>query len=179
MWSIIGLALIVGITIAIWQSVNSAKEKKQIMNEENAIALSKMFHVEGLPIAEKTACTILLKQDRILVKAGGAEFNVAINQITAAEVKTDVEIANIVSSSAVKGIAGGLLFGPIGLVVGARAKNKEKKTYNYYFILNYINSEGNLSSLLFDSGSNHFSAMQIKNKLDPLLQNNGVRQVNL
>lgn len=86
-----------------------------------------MDHVEGLPLGEGTLCNLSVTQDKLVIDGGGTDFNINNSQIRAVEVKTDTEIANIVHSSAAKGIAGGLLFGPIGLIVGSRATSKEKE----------------------------------------------------
>lgn len=148
------------------------EKHKEELKQRGVIASSNLHHIEGLPLAEKTLCNIHVTPDLLIVEGGGTTFELKNSQIRAAEVKTDTEIANIVHSSAVKGIAGGLLFGPIGLVVGARATNKKQTTYTYYLIINFANSDGELTALMFDGGSSPFNAQRISNKLHPILQNN-------
>lgn len=156
-----------------------AKEKKEHKKALGVIAISKLYHVEGLQLAENTSCEVSVTPEQIIVEGGGTTFNLNITQIRAAEVKTDVEIANIVHSSAVKGIAGGLLFGPIGLVVGARAKSKTKKSYSYYLIINYTNSAGELAAMLFTSESSPLPSTRIANKIKPAISNNPKLSVQL
>ncbi|MNU85101.1 hypothetical protein D3C71_748390 [compost metagenome] len=162
----------------------SSIQKKNVAERENlklqgATAISKLHHIEGLPLAENTLCNVAVTPTGLIIDGGGTEFKLDTSQIRAAEVKTDVEIANIVHSSAVKGVAGGLLFGPIGLVVGSRATSKEKKSYTYYLIINYLNSNGELSALMFDGGNLPMGAQRIKNKLYPMIQNNPKETVKL
>lgn len=126
-----------------------------------------VHHVEGLPISEKTRCQIELYGDNLAIKGGGVDFNLHPSKITAVEIKTDVEIANIVSSSAAKGIAGGLLFGPIGLVVGSRATNKVKRTLHYYLIINYFNSSGELAAMMFQDDIAPHRTRKLMNALKP------------
>lgn len=170
-----GLALLL-MAICAWLGIvvkpkSNSKSRKQQLQDDGVLAHANLSHVEGLPISEKTACTLYVKNDELIIDGGGTEFKILNSQLRAAEVKTETEIANIVHSSAAKGIAGGLMFGPIGLVVGSRATNKEKKTNNYYFILNYEKSNGDLSAMMFDSGNNPFPAQKIKSKLNPILLN--------
>ena len=155
------------------------KENEKELRERGIITSSSLHHVEGLPIAEKTVCTLHVTNDSLIIEGGGSSFELKSSQIRAAEVKTDAEIANIVHSSAVKGIAGGLLFGPIGLVVGARATNKKQTTYTHYLIVNFENSEGALTALMFDGGSSPFSAQKISNSLIPILKDNPKKVVQL
>ncbi|MNW41168.1 hypothetical protein D3C74_182970 [compost metagenome] len=145
---------------------------KNKLKENGVIAYSKMHHVEGLPLGENTVCTVSVTHNSMVIEGGGTNFVLEARQIRAAEVKTDIEIANIVHSSAVKGVAGGLLFGPIGLVVGARATNKQKKNYTYYLIINYENSKGELTALMFDGGNLPLGAQKIANKLKPITERN-------
>ncbi|MNB80546.1 hypothetical protein D3C75_273110 [compost metagenome] len=126
-------------------------------------------HVEGLPLAEGTMCIVVLESDKLIITGGGAEYTMEISQLRAIEAKTDVEIAHIVKSSAAKGVAGGLLFGPIGLVVGSRATSKEKRTVTVYAIVNYINSDGDLAVLMFNDLPNTYSASKLVNKVRPLI----------
>lgn len=145
----------------------------------NTPGLSGMLHVEGLPLAEKTNCHLAIINDQLVISGGGAEVSVNLSQIGAAEVKTDVEIAHYVTSSAAKGITGGLLFGPIGLVVGSRAKGKEKRTATPYLIINYTNSDNELSALMFDASQNSWGLNKFLHKLQPLISNNPKRIVQL
>lgn len=147
--------------------------------DQGILATSALDHVEGLPIGEGTLCNLSVTQDKLVIDGGGTDFNIQNSQIRAVEVKTDTEIANIVHSSAAKGIAGGLLFGPIGLIVGSRATSKEKRTNTYYLIINYTNSKGEMAAIMFDGGSTANSAHKITRMLRPLIVDNPKQSVQL
>ncbi len=187
-WSVLLLLIITVAIITLFTIPNKRKKRKELKDKQKEskekgteiLAKISVHHVEGLPISEKTSCKLVLTSNNLSIIGGGTNFNIAISQLKAAELKTDKEIANIVHSSAVKGIAGGLLFGPIGLVVGARATSKEKKTYKHYLILNYINSTGELAAIMFNvSDWDTLQARKIVEKAKSLIVNNPVATVQL
>lgn len=161
-----------------WRSSNKTPKPREA-KAPYAPELSGMLHVEGLPLAEKTNCHLAIVNDQLVISGGGTELTVNLSQIGAAEVKTDVEIAHYVTSSAVKGIAGGLIFGPLGLVIGSRAKSKEKRTATPYLIINYTSSDNVLSAMMFDASLNSFGLNKFLLKLRPMISNNPKRIVQL
>lgn len=158
---------------------NYSVELKKRNEEKGIITSSVLHHVEGLPLSEKTQCAVSVSTTGLIIEGGGTDFNISASQIRAVEVKTDTEIANIVHSSAAKGIAGGLLFGPIGLIVGSRATSKEKRTNTYYLIINYTNSNGEIAALMFDGGASPLGPQKIANKLRPIVRDNPKQVVQL
>lgn len=153
----------------IYVSIKNASKNKKDRKNKGITAQSTLKHVEGLPLSDKTMCKVSVTQDGMMIEGGGSDFTISSAQLRAVEVKTDVEIANIVHSSAVQGVAGGLLFGPIGLVVGARAKNKQVKKNEHFLIINYMSSNNEISSLLFSAGENPLAAMKIASKTKPMV----------
>lgn len=171
-----GLGLAIGLTVfcTVAGFMLSTKTKRRINFEterelRGILESTKTHHLEGLPIAEKTNCEITLFYDRLEIVGGGINFTLSINQIVAAEVKTDVEIARIIHSSAMKGRVGGLLFGPIGLVVGSRATTRVKRKLHYYLVINYISSSGEVAFMLFQDNVIPYFTKQLVSKLKPML----------
>lgn len=128
-----------------------------------------LHHVSGLPLAENTNCTLSVAAEVLTISSGGSNFNLNLSQISVVDYKTDVEIANIVNSSATKGIAGGILFGPIGAIIGSRATSKEKRTITGYLIINYLGSNGEPKALLFVDVPSCWEAAKFADKLRPLI----------
>lgn len=58
-------------------------------------------------------------------------------KLTDISVKTDTEIQKQYVSSVGGAIAGGMVFGPLGAIVGGRAKQKKTAESTYYLIFTY------------------------------------------
>lgn len=134
-------------------------------------------HVEGLPIAEKTLCKISVFQGSIVISGGGVNFSINTPQITAAEVKTDVGITNIVDS--ISGKTRDRTFGVKGQIFEARVGSKEKRSYNHYLIINYVDSYNKISSLLFDGGERIYGVLKIADAIKKQTVSNQIKNVQL
>ncbi len=58
-------------------------------------------------------------------------------------------------------IAGGVMFGPLGAIIGGRAKNKKVKTVTRYFIITYINDQEEIKYIGFDIQNNIMPACKL------------------
>lgn len=94
-------------------------------------------HMAGLPVAQGTNCTLIFEDDHIIMDGGGNSFRVSYDKITDLQIKTDVDIQKSYVSSVGGAVGGAVLFGPLGAMVGGRAKEKTTRTYDYYFIVTY------------------------------------------
>ena len=95
-------------------------------------------HFTGLPLAEGTNCTIRHNQNGFVFTAGGNTFNLSNDKITDMCVKTDAEIQKQYVSSVGGAVGGAVLFGPIGAMIGGRAKQKTTMTSTQYLIFTYL-----------------------------------------
>lgn len=105
-------------------------------------------HQIGLPLAEGVAFTIIFEADKFSFIGGGNTFNLSMDKITDVCIKTDVELQQQYVSSIGGAVGGAVLFGPIGAMIGGRAKKKETKTLNYYLIFTYL-KDGKIDYLCF------------------------------
>lgn len=123
------------------------KAKKQAVKEKQ----SRTFpceHMAGLPLAQGSACIIVFNDDGISIDGGGNTFRVAFDKVTDLQIKTDVDIQKSYVSSIGGAVGGAVLFGPLGAIVGGRAKEKKTKTVEYYLIITY-NKDGAVDYLSF------------------------------
>lgn len=105
-------------------------------------------HMAGLPLAQAAMCSIIYDEDGLSFKSSGNTFSLSYDKITAVDLKTSTEIQKSYVSSVGGAVAGAYLFGPLGAMVGGRAKEKKSKTVENFIIFTYL-KEGNVDYISF------------------------------
>lgn len=124
--------------------------------------------VSGLPLAENTLCELFVTDSHLIVEAQGQTFQIAANKMIAAQTKTDVEIQREMTSSAGKSVAGAVLFGAAGAIIGGRAKTKTTRVISCYLIINDINQNEEAAVLAFDGQGSARISRELSGKIQPL-----------
>lgn len=99
-------------------------------------------HTYGLPIAEGLLCTIQTFKDHFDFISGTTHISLSRDKITDMCVKKEIEIQQQYISSIGGAVGGAVLFGPLGAMIGGRAKKKTDKTITSYLIITYKNDAG-------------------------------------
>ena len=161
---ILGVIMLI-CTILLFRSANkvnpksSTKTKKQLRQEkaQEKLKTCTMKHVNGLPIAEGVDCNITLAPDKFIFSSGNAEFELEKSKITDICIKTDTEIQQQYVSSIGGAVGGAVLFGPLGAIIGGRAKKKTVRNQTCsYLIITYQSPD--IKYIGFEIGINFASA---------------------
>lgn len=139
-----------------------AKKRKLELRSSGVINMAAGSLMAGLPLAEGTVCDIYEYGDKVVFKAGGSDFNLDKEKITDTSIKTDREITSQYVSSIGGAVAGAFLFGPLGAMVGGRAKQKKSNKVSQYLIFTYL-KEGSVDYISFDVTANYSQAFRISN----------------
>lgn len=113
-----------------------AKEDKESLKEYHKSHF-RVQHVAGLPMPQGFGCSIAFEEDKITIDGGGNTYRVDSYKITSVDTKSDFEIQKQYVSSAGGAVGGALLFGPLGAIVGGRAKEKKTTVSSHYLIITY------------------------------------------
>jgi len=140
------------------------ERKKEIVDIEyqnrnnNAVLaeIDNIVHVDGIPLLG-AGKRILMKLyiDKIIIDAVGEKekysYKIKINSINNIKIKTETEISERERHVLARAVAGGLLFGGVGAIVGAVSgvPGKQTKTDHNFLVLDYTDKEGNQKSLMF------------------------------
>ena len=116
-------------------TANKNQEKTQ------KLLIATVKHVVGLPVAENSFCTLKYIEDCIKIESGNSIFNLPLEKITDMTTTTDVDIQRQYVSSVGGAVGGLVLFGPLGAMVGGRAKKKEHTKITNYFIITYKDND--------------------------------------
>jgi hypothetical protein len=145
----------------LWSTANNKKieEKNKLLKEVGAEEYIRVTHVEGLGIVPNVACNLFRFNDKIMIDAGHSKFELQFDRLRAAVVKTEQEITEKGKSVLGRALIGTLLLPGLGTIIGGMTGIGNKKirgTNNYYLILNYIDSKGELSAVMFQNILNDF-----------------------
>lgn len=117
------------------------KDIQDKINELNPKVFISVPHLNGLPIAENTLCQIYYTDNKIVIDGSGNTFNLSMDKVNAIEMKTNVEIQKQYVSSVAGGVAGAMVFGPLGALIGGRVKEKKVKDIQRYLIITYTSND--------------------------------------
>ena len=149
------------------------KKKKQ--DFKGITIYTAYHHVNGLPIAEGQLCEVFSYPDRIEFKAGTTNIKLSRERITDMSIVLDTEIQKQVVSSIGGALAGGVMFGTLGTIIGGRAKSKKVKTTTKYLIITYTNKQGGLAYIGFDTKNNPPSANKLVEEFKKLNISSGIQ----
>lgn len=176
--------------IKLWMSSSKSKNneadnftqqsEKRKVNEEKKYKRNHFFfgkHMAGLPVAQGASCNVFFDHDCVKIDVAGNEFTIQKSKVSDVAIKTDVEIQNAYVSSVGGAVGGAVLFGPLGAIVGGRAKKKQSKTYDYYFIITY-KKDNDVAYVSFKVAT-AFTGSQIVREFQTYQQQNGKQRIEL
>lgn len=152
-------------------------KRKRLMADTNSSLLESFQHFNGLPIPEGTMCTINSQPTKYTISSNGANINLDKNKVIDICIKTDVEIQKQYVSSAAGAIGGAILFGPIGALIGGRAKEKKTQQIFSYLIFTYLSGE-DMKYIAFNATNSVFIAAKYVDEFKKSHQKSAV-EINL
>ena len=107
-------------------------------------------HMAGLPISEGSEVFVYRCEDKVIFERNQDIFELKASNMKDILIKTDTEIHKSYVSSVGGAVGGYMLFGPLGAMVGGRAKEKKSTSTEKYLIFDYINKDGNRDFISFE-----------------------------
>jgi hypothetical protein len=125
-----------------WKNANSgiATDIENTPKRPVLIPELELKHMTGLTAPEYSVCKIGVDAEKLMIVANGTQFNLQLSKLTNASVVTNTEIQNQYVSSVGGMVGGALLFGPVGAMIGGRAKQKQSSTTEHYLVFSYENN---------------------------------------
>ena len=128
--------------------------KKEQEKEKFTSLTGKFIHIAGLSTAPNVDCSLTLSKEALRIVGAGFDFNLSLTKITGMSKRTDTDIQKFVnqSSSAGKALAGAMMFGAVGALVGGRTKTTTTsiKTYRFFLVVTYIKDDS-VDYLIFEN----------------------------
>ena len=115
--------------------------------------LSNLAHIDGIPFLAGKDVFIELYADRVIIgdPGRGNTYKIKMENIVDIKVKTETEISEQERHVLARAVAGGLLFGGAGAIVGAVSgvPGKQIKTIHNFLIVDYLSKDGEQKSMMF------------------------------
>ena len=94
-------------------------------------------HIYGLPIGEGMEVLLYYDNSGFTFIVGNQSFGLGYDVITDLSIKTEKEIATSYVSNPGGAVAGGMMFGPIGAIIGGKSEKITSTTQTEYLIITY------------------------------------------
>jgi hypothetical protein len=148
------VALIAFGFIAIADHKKTKQDTQQLLTDKGASLMITLPHTAGLPIPEKTLCTLFYCSRHIEINANGVEFTLDFSKIHDICLKTSTEIQKQLVSSAGGAVAGAALAGWLGAAIFGGVQQRQIKTTRHYMVFTYTSSNG-IAYMAFEIPYNH------------------------
>ncbi|QVY60928.1 hypothetical protein [Cytobacillus gottheilii] len=110
---------------------------KARINDLNADICITGKHMDGLPISEGAEVHLYRCPDKVIFERNNNTYELDLIKISDITIKTDIEIQKSYVSSVGGAVGGYVLFGPLGAMIGGRAKERKSETVEEYLIFSY------------------------------------------
>lgn len=180
--TVFAVCIIVVLIIVILVNRAGNKEMDRKMLNSGADAMISAFHIEGIGLASKADCDLYLFSDKVVIDHNNRKFEIPLDRMRAAVVKTEQEIYEKGKSVVGRALIGTLLVPGLGTIVGGMSgigSKKVKSTPNTYLIFNFVNSNGELSGVTFLNNFNIIRANKFCEAVNKNTRNNQTETVTL
>lgn len=162
--AIIAIAVWAGVSIGRGKKPPKEKKEKPVTARQIPELRGQLQLVGGLGnLPAGAACSVRCVDTELSFTSAGQEFVLGVDKLIDVSVMTTEELKGQYVSSVGGAIAGAVLLGPIGAIIGGRATQKTARTFSKYLVVAY-SSEGGAQHIVFDVTGNIALGHQIQNK---------------
>lgn len=100
---IILVVIALAFAIPIYIGISNNKKYNQELEQNNALAIeNKAIHLSGLPATGREVCSLMIKNNNIIIKNTRQEFNISMNKIVGAVVSQETRDVQTVKTTTKK-----------------------------------------------------------------------------
>lgn len=129
-------------------SINA--NKSGLVYTEERPLLARLIH--GLGVNTLSFVKLYFEEDKIVVVLNQQKYSIAAERVLAVDFVDNKNMSTKNKSVVGRGIAGGLLFGPAGLILGGLSGvgTKTSIMIETVFVVSYVNKNGEIDNLVFE-----------------------------
>lgn len=162
--AVIAAAIYAGVVIGRGKKPPKEKKEKPVTARRVPELRGQLQLVGGLGnLPAGATCSARCADTELSFTSAGQEFVLGVDKLIDVSVMTTAELKSQYVSSVGGAVAGAVLLGPIGAIIGGRATQKTTRTFSKYLVVAY-SSEGGAQHIVFDVTGNIALGHQIQNK---------------
>lgn len=123
------------------QRLQAQQQQLNIQNNIAPIIATPSKHYSGLPIAVNSACQLTIFQDMIYFNSGTMEFKLPMERIISMDIATKSQVEYIQKQNLSRAVAGGLLFGDVGVLLGGMPQSEPVERTESFLVITYSKEE--------------------------------------
>lgn len=171
---LIGILIVLAVIVFIWHKKVSPKQKAEKREKKAAKKAQKQYensfisnlqypHLSGLNLPAGTNCMFRYNESSVVFETGSQRFTMSMQQVMDMSVITLSQMKSQMVSDAGKAVAGGMMFGAVGAMVGGSAKIKNFTAETPCLVITY-RSNGEIKQVILDVSSDAWSAKDVAKK---------------
>lgn len=128
----------------------------------------------GLNLPQNVTCSVICLMSRVVFVSSGQEFSLPTEKLVNVSIQTATQIQKQYVSSVGGAVAGALLLGPLGAVIGGAANKRSIKLNTKYLIFTYRDSE-EIKYVLLDVTQRLPGARKFEREFKNLRKNDSIK----
>ncbi|MFC4355346.1 hypothetical protein ACFO0S_09830 [Chryseomicrobium palamuruense] len=122
--------------------------------KDEKVALGNL--IDGVNLPQNTSVQVKMNTNEVMISGNNQEFLISFEKLVNVDLKSDVEMEQIIEQSLPGMVIGAAAFGVIGAMIGGRVKTKEKKKVSHFLIINFQSDE--LKTIVIDASKDWYNA---------------------
>ena len=142
-----GIIILIAAVMILISGIRQHKIKRRVKAKQKELADAGVLwngtlkHFAGLPLAGNLKCNVYYFADGIRIEGANQTFNISKDKIMDISVTDSSTIQKSYASSVGGAVGGAVMFGPIGAMIGGRAKERTSVVSTYYLVITYKSGE--------------------------------------
>lgn len=152
------------------------KKAKQKFGKDEFLFMGTFPILAGLHLPETAKCNVYCLRNRIVIEALRQEYSLPVNRIVDVSTMSKTQIQKQYVSNAGGAVAGGMMFGPLGALLGGGVSQRTIRNTSKFLIFTYKDTDGeNMKYIIFDATKGMSKALDFVNAFNGLKRRENIK----
>lgn len=156
------------------QSVQFSNGKKRAFDKGDFVFSGKMKYAGGLNLPVNAVCNVHCLRSEMIIESNGQDFHLPSDKLISVSIMKNTEMKRQYVSSPGGAIAGAIIAGPLGALIGGGVSKRNIRLKSRYLVIAYESKE-RIEYILFDATYNASVANRLNKHYRYLQKRTNVR----